>query len=82
MVERFQQQSTQMRNLNYRDYLRMLIPVPPKSVQESIAEAIDSVTQTIANLTVEIGAAKRVKDSMLQTLLTGKTLGGDNARGE
>lgn len=79
MVERFQQQSTQMRNLNYRDYLRMLIPVPPSPVQESIAEAIDSVTQTIANLTIEIGAAKRVKDSMLQTLLTGKALGEGNA---
>ena len=76
MVERFQQQSTQMRNLNYRDYLRMLIPLPPPSIQESIAEAIDSVTQTIANLSVEIEAAKRVKDSMLQSLLTGKTLQG------
>lgn len=79
MVERFQQQSTQMRNLNYRDYLRMLIPVPPSPVQESIAEAIDSVTQTTANLTIEIGAAKRVKDSMLQTLLTGKAFGAGNA---
>lgn len=77
MVERFQQQSTQMRNLNYRDYLRMLIPVPPEPVQESIAEAIDSITQTIANLSIEIDAAKRVKDSMLQSLLTGKTLQGE-----
>ncbi|MGC8731221.1 MAG: restriction endonuclease subunit S [Halothiobacillaceae bacterium] len=77
MVERFQQQSTQIQNLNYRDYLRMLIPVPPEPIQESIAEAIDSITQTIANLSIEIDAARRVKDSMLQSLLTGKTLQGE-----
>lgn len=57
----------------------MLIPVPPRPVQESIAEAIDSVTQTIANLAIEIGAAKRVKDSMLQNLLTGKSAEAKNA---
>jgi restriction endonuclease S subunit len=79
LVERFQQQSTQMRNLNYRDYLRMKVPVPPRIIQEAISEAIDAATQTVASLVNEIEAAKRVKDSMLQTLLTGKSFGVENA---
>ncbi len=76
LVERFQQQSTQMRNLNYRDYLRMLVPVPPMSTQKSIAEAIDAATQAVFCLQAEVNAAKRVKDSMLQTLLIGSGPGG------
>lgn len=79
VVERFQQQSTQMRNLNYRDYLRMLIPLPPMKIQESIAGAIDSAATTIAHLIVEQESAQRVKDSMLQQLLVGALIGGGNA---
>jgi len=79
LVERFQQQSTQMRNLNYLDYLRMLVPVPPMSVQESIAEAIDAATQAVFSLQAEVQAAKRVKDAMLQSLLIGKVSGEPDA---
>lgn len=79
MVERFQQQSTQMRNLNFRDYMRMKVPVPPSNVQNSIADAINAATQSVASLVSEVEAAKRVKDAMLQSLLTGKVLGAKNA---
>lgn len=79
MVERFQQQSTQMRNLNYRDYLRMKVPVPPPTIQKSIADAIDAATQTVASLVDEVAAAKRVKEAMLQWLLTGNVKGSQNA---
>lgn len=75
VVERFQQQSTQMRNLNYRDYLRMLVPVPPIHIQDAVAESIDAATQTVTSLMAEVEAARRVKESMLQTLLTGKFSG-------
>ena len=68
-----------MRNLNYRDYLRMLVPVPPMSVQESIAEAIDAATQAVFSLQAEVQAAKRVKDAMLQSLLIGKVSGEPDA---
>lgn len=79
IVERFQQQSTQMRNLNYRDYLRMKVPLPHRPVQEAISEAIDAATSTVSNLVMEVDAAKMVKVSMLQSLLVGKSVGEMNA---
>lgn len=79
IVQRFQQQSTQMRNLNFRDYLRMKVPVPPPKIQDSIADAINAATQSVACLVSEVEAAKRVKDAMLQSLLTGRVLGAKNA---
>jgi type I restriction enzyme S subunit len=75
IVERFQQQSTQMRNLNYRDYLRMKVPLPHQTVQEAISEAIDAATSTVSNLVEEVESAKMVKVSMLKSLLVGKSVG-------
>jgi len=79
IIERLQQQSTQMRNLNYRDYLRMKVPVPPLPTQKSIALAIDAASRTIASLVSELEAAKQVKDSMLQNLLIGEQRREENA---
>jgi type I restriction enzyme S subunit len=40
IVERVQQQSTQMRNLNWRDYQRLVLPWPKVDEQRRIASAI------------------------------------------
>jgi len=46
-VLRLEQQTTQMRNLNFRDYLTMLLPVPPRSEQTAIAGLLDAVDSAI-----------------------------------
>jgi hypothetical protein len=39
-VERLQHQTTQMRNLDYRDYLTIHLPKPSPEVQSAIVEVI------------------------------------------
>ncbi len=46
VVERLQHQTTQMRNLDYRDYVRVLVPRPPKPEQELITKTIRVVSET------------------------------------
>lgn len=47
IVERLQHQTTQMRNLDYRDYVRVLVPRPPRPEQELIAKTIRLVSNTV-----------------------------------
>lgn len=42
-ILRLEQQTTQMRNLNFRDYLTMPLPVPPSGEQVAIARMLSSV---------------------------------------
>ncbi|MCX6925419.1 MAG: restriction endonuclease subunit S [Verrucomicrobia bacterium] len=70
IVERLQHQTTQMRNLDYRDYLRALIPRPPKPEQEVIAKAIRLVSDTVKLGGQKLTAAQRLKTALMQQLFT------------
>ena len=68
-VEKLQHQTTQMRNLDLRDYLKVLIPVPRDSKeQDRIAEALKAADDHIRALEEQIRKAERVKTALLQFL--------------
>ncbi len=52
IIERVQQQSTQMRNLNWRDYQRLLLPWPELDEQRRIAAAIKLADDAIVKARV------------------------------
>lgn len=84
IIERLQHQTTQMRNLDYRDYVRIYVPLPSKDEQKYIADAIDQCDLLIVQAKAMIGirgslhrdemggSLNRLKKSLLQNLLTGK----------
>ncbi len=55
VVERLQNQTTQMRNLELRDYYCSLIPLPLPSEQNSICTILDSIDRTIINAKEMLG---------------------------
>lgn len=71
IVERVQQQSTQMRNLNFRDYLRLLLPYPELSEQRRIAAVLRLPDDAIDKAKVELEAIRELKRSLETSLLTG-----------
>ena len=72
VVERLQHQTTQMRNLDFRDYLRVYLPVPiDTDEQRIIAELLRVVTDALKLADQKLLAARRVKTSLSQNLLTG-----------
>lgn len=70
VVERLQHQTTQMRNLEYRDYLEISIPEPPKEEQEAIAKAMRESDQALAKSREELLAVQRMKTALMQLLFT------------
>lgn len=72
IIERVQQQSTQMRNLNWRDYQRLLLPWPEPDEQRRIASAIQLADDAIAKAKVELNSTQDFKRSLEDSLLTGK----------
>jgi len=84
LVERLQFQTTQMRNLDWRDYSRLILPLPPPAEQCLIADLIDAaddviqVTKELLGITASLhreqmqGPANRLKTAMLQNLVTGR----------
>ena len=72
IVERLQQQSTQMRNLNWRDYQRILLPWPEIDEQRRISTALKLANETIAKAKIELEATRKLKRSlMIQTFESG-----------
>jgi type I restriction enzyme S subunit len=66
-VEKLQHQTTQMRNLDLRDYLRVLLPVPRYlDEQTRIAETLKTADDYIRALEEQLRKAERVKKSLLQ----------------
>ena len=59
-----------MRNLNFRDYLTMPLPVPPPEVQATIAQVIDSADIAIQQVCEVIERARDTKRSLVQRLFT------------
>lgn len=70
VVERLQHQTTQMRNLDYRDYIRVLVPKPPRPEQDAIANAFRLISEAMAKAKDEIDAAFRLKKALMQQLFT------------
>jgi type I restriction enzyme S subunit len=66
-VERLQHQTTQMRNLDLRDYLKVLVPVAPDpNEQTRIAETLKAADDVIRRLEGQIRKAERVKKALMQ----------------
>lgn len=66
-VEKLQHQTTQMRNLDLRDYLKILLPVPSNpEEQTSIAETLNAADDYIRALEEEIRKAERVAVALNQ----------------
>ncbi|TXI82278.1 MAG: hypothetical protein E6Q44_02425 [Flavobacteriales bacterium] len=72
VVERVQQQSTQMRNLNWRDYQRLMLPWPELDEQRRIAAALKLADDAIQKTRTELDAARDLKLSLEAGLLTGR----------
>lgn len=69
IIERVQQQSTQMRNLNWRDYQRLLLPWPELDEQSRIAAAIKLADDAIIKARTELEATRDFKCAILSELL-------------
>lgn len=67
-IIRLEQQTTQMRNLNFRDYLTMTLPVPPLDEQSVIAQILDAVDTALERTQVIIDRARDLKRSIVQRL--------------
>lgn len=64
--------SSGLNTINRRGVRRLLIPQPPLGEQEKIADLLESSNQNIARCEDELLAIARLKQSLLQNLLTGK----------
>lgn len=69
IIEKVQQQSTQMRNLNWRDYQRLLLPWPDPSEQRRIAAVLKLADDAIVKAKAELEAARELKRSLTAELL-------------
>ncbi|HQC97327.1 MAG TPA: restriction endonuclease subunit S [Aquabacterium sp.] len=65
-VLRLEQQTTQMRNLNFRDYLTMPLPVPPQSEQMAIARLLDAADSALGQAREAIGRARVARLALMQ----------------
>jgi type I restriction enzyme S subunit len=70
IVERLQHQTTQMRNLDFRDYLRVYLPKPPSNEQKKIALILQTTNDALSAVHAKLSAAIRVKIALLQQLFT------------
>lgn len=75
-IVRLEQQTTQMRNLHFRDYLTMPLPVPPPDEQAAIARILDTVDTALERTRAAIERARTVKRSLVQRVFS------EGARGE
>jgi type I restriction enzyme S subunit len=70
VVERLQHQTTQMRNLDFRDYLRMYVPKPTPEVQKVIAHILKLSNEALTDAEGKLTAARRLKTALMQHLFT------------
>jgi type I restriction enzyme S subunit len=68
IVERVQQQSTQMRNLNWRDYQRLMLPWPKLDEQRRIASAIKLADDAVGYAQRKVAATRQFKLSVMSEL--------------
>lgn len=65
-ILRLEQQTTQMRNLNFRDYLTMPLPVPPPDEQIAIARVLDAVDVTIVRAQEAVIETRELQMAVVQ----------------
>jgi len=70
VIERLQHQTTQMRNLDFRDYLRVYLPKPSPCEQEQIALVLRTSNEAVAAAEAKLTAAQRLKTALMQRLFT------------
>ena len=70
VVERLQHQTTQMRNLDFRDYLRVYLPRPPANEQTIIAQILWLADEVIRAASKQLNTAGRLKTALIQQLFT------------
>ncbi len=71
IVERLQHQTTQMRNLDFRDYLRLYVPKPCSKEQEGIASVLRMANEAHATVEAKLTKARRLRTALLQKLFVG-----------
>jgi type I restriction enzyme S subunit len=79
IVERLQHQTTQMRNLDFRDYLRIYLPKPPPQEQRTIARILRVANEAVSAAEDELTAALRLKTALMQQLFA-RGVAGRHAR--
>lgn len=67
-----QSQTTGIRNLDWKQYIKVSLPKPSLSEQTTIATLLSKVDEAIEAVQGSIAAAERLKKSLMQNLLTGK----------
>lgn len=67
-----QSQTTGIRNLDWKQYIKVSLPKPSLSEQTAIATLLSKVDEAIEAVQGSIAAAERLKKSLMQNLLTGK----------
>lgn len=65
-VVRLEQQTTQMRNLHFRDYLTMELPVPPSDEQAAVARVLDAVDTALERTRAAVERARELRLGLLQ----------------
>ena len=60
------EQTTQMRNLHFRDYLTMLLPVPSRDEQAAIARILDGVDTALEHIRAAVDRARELRRGLLQ----------------
>lgn len=67
-----QSQTTGIRNLDWKQYIKVALPKPSFDEQTAIAAMLSKVDEAIAAVQASIAAAERLKKSLMQNLLTGR----------
>ena len=67
-----QSQTTGIRNLDWKQYIKILLPKPSLAEQSAIVAVLSKVDEAIAAVQASISAAERLKKSLMQNLLTGR----------
>jgi type I restriction enzyme, S subunit len=70
VVERLQHQTTQMRNLDFRDYLRIYLPRPRPEEQKVIAQTLRIANDALISAEEKLAAAQQLKTALMQQLFT------------
>jgi type I restriction enzyme S subunit len=67
-----QSQTTGIRNLDWKQYIKVALPKPSPDEQTAIAAILSKVDEAIAAVQGSIAAAERLKKSLMQNLLSGR----------
>jgi len=70
LIEKYQQRTTGIINFILKDYFNEYIPLPPLSEQQKIAEILETVDNAIEKTDKIIEKYKRIKQGLMQDLLT------------